>query len=190
MVEDVTRDGKYVTPRTDFLTEEGAKLSRPCEKGTLTIVCSGTVGIPSFLAVDACIHDGFLAIRKLKKEVVDEDFLYHQLTTLRNTFESSATHGGVFTNLTTEVLKNFKIKLTSIAEQEKIASFLGAIDKRLTQLRRKHELLQTYKRGVIQKIFSQEVRFKGAIGLAFPDWEKKKLSEISNKISDGRAISF
>ena len=53
MVEDVTRDGKYVTPRVDFLTKEGAKQSRPCEKGTLTIVCSGVVGVPSFLAVDA-----------------------------------------------------------------------------------------------------------------------------------------
>ena len=63
-------------------------------------------------------------------------------------------------------------------EQEKIASFLGAIDTRLTQLRRKHKLLQTYKRGVMQKIFSQEVRFKGAIGSEFPDWQKKKLGEI------------
>ena len=62
MVEDVTRDGKWVTPSVDFLTDEGAKRSRPCKKGTLTIVCSGVVGIPSFLAVDACIHDGFLAL--------------------------------------------------------------------------------------------------------------------------------
>lgn len=178
MVEDVTRDGKYVTPRTDFLTEEGAKLSRPCEKGTLTIVCSGTVGIPSFLAVDACIHDGFLAIKKLNKEIVNEDFLYHQISTLRNTFESSATHGGVFTNLTTEVLKNFKIKVTSIAEQEKIASFLGAVDTRLNQLRRKRELLQTYKRGVMQKLFSQEIRFRDATSSLFPDWEKKTLGEV------------
>ncbi|MBD2577078.1 restriction endonuclease subunit S [Oscillatoria sp. FACHB-1406] len=188
MVEDVTRDGKYVTPRTDFLTEEGAKLSRPCEKGTLTIVCSGTVGIPSFLAVDACIHDGFLAIRKLNKEVVNEDFLYHQLNTLRNTLESSATHGGVFTNLTTEVLKNFKIKVTSIAEQEKIASFLGAIATRLTQLRRKRELLQTYKRGVMQKLFSQQIRFTQSDGSPFPNWEEKKLGKVIELIS-GRHLA-
>lgn len=187
MVEDVTRDGKYVTPRTDFLTEEGAKLSRPCEKGTLTIVCSGTVGIPSFLTIDACIHDGFLAVRNLNKKIVNEDFLYHQLTTLRNVFESSATHGGVFTNLTTEVLKNFKIELTSIAEQEKIASFLGAIDTRLTQLRRKRDRLQTYKRGVMQEIFSQQIRFRGAIGSDFPDWEKILVKDIATNVSSGRS---
>ena len=42
MVEDVTRDGKYVTPIIDFLTDAGSKLSRPCKAGTLTLVCSGT----------------------------------------------------------------------------------------------------------------------------------------------------
>ncbi|XZO03039.1 MAG: restriction endonuclease subunit S [Microcoleus sp.] len=69
----------------------------------------------------------------------------------------------------------------SIAEQEKIASFLGAIDTRITQLRRKHELLQTYKRGVMQKLFSQQIRFKCDDGKPFPDWEKKKLGEIASR---------
>ena len=73
---------------------------------------------------------------------------------------------------------NCNFLLPSIAEQEKIANFLGAVDTRLNQLRRKRELLQTYKRGVMQKLFSQEIRFKGAIGSEFPDWEKKKLGDV------------
>ena len=77
----------------------------------------------------------------------------------------------------------WEVNIPSRKEQEKIASFLGAIDTRLTQLRRKHELLQTYKRGVMQKIFSQEVRFKGAISLHFPDWEKKDFGDIVTKVS-------
>ena len=82
------------------------------------------------------------------------------------------------TNINQDSLSQISLFYPSIAEQEKIASFLGAIDTRLTQLRRKHKLLQTYKRGVMQKIFSQEVRFKGAIGVAFPDWEERKLGNI------------
>ncbi|MTJ16709.1 MULTISPECIES: restriction endonuclease subunit S [unclassified Dolichospermum] len=74
---------------------------------------------------------------------------------------------------------NSKFLLPSIAEQEKIASLLGAIDRRLTQLRRKRKLLQTYKRGVMQKIFSQKIRFKDAIGSEFPEWERKKLGNIA-----------
>ena len=69
--------------------------------------------------------------------------------------------------------------LPSIAEQEKIASFLGAVDTRLTQLRRKHELLQTYKRSVMQKIFSQQIRFRCDCGKLFPDWEEKELKSIA-----------
>ncbi len=57
---------------------------------------------------------------------------------------------------------------------------MGAVDRRLAQLRRKQELLQTYKRGVMHKIFSLEIRFKGAIGSEFPDWEEKDLMNWVN----------
>ena len=53
----------------------------------------------------------------------------------------------------------WKMNIPTLKEQEKIASFLGAIDTRLTQLRRKHELLRTYKWGVMRKLFSQEIHF-------------------------------
>ena len=84
-------------------------------------------------------------------------------------------------------IKSLKIAFPSIAEQEKIASFLGAIDTRLTQLRRKHELLQTYKRGVMQKLFSQQIRFKGDDGKPFPDWETTLVRDIATNISSGRS---
>ena len=61
MVADVTRDGKYVTPRIDSLTKEGAALSRPMQKGDLVIAVSGNPGLPAILEIDACIHDGFVA---------------------------------------------------------------------------------------------------------------------------------
>ena len=83
----------------------------------------------------------------------------------------------------------FIFPIPSITEQKKIASFLDTIDKRLTELRRKHELLQTYKRGVMQKIFSQEVRFKGAIGNSLSDWEDKKLKEVT-KVNQGLQIAI
>jgi len=83
----------------------------------------------------------------------------------------------------------WEINIPSPKEQEKIAGFLGAVDARLTQLRRKRDRLQTYKRGVMQKVFSQQIRFRGAIGLNFPDWERKKLQEIT-KINQGLQIAI
>jgi restriction endonuclease S subunit len=127
MVADVTRDGKFVTPSIDYLTEAGAARSRPMKKGTLTIVCSGAVGVPSILAVDACIHDGFLALTNVSTHV-DIEFLYEVFSTLGTKFERSATHGGVFTNLTTGILRGFQILLPPHSEQLRIAEILRTWD--------------------------------------------------------------
>jgi type I restriction enzyme, S subunit len=158
MGADVTRDGKWVTPRIDFLTEEGAKLSRPCPKGTLTIICSGDVGIPAFLAVDACIHDGFLALIDINESLVNKDFLYHIIFSLKQRLDASATHGGVFTNLTTGILKEFAIPLPPLAEQDRIATILSSIDEKLDALASRKAHCKTLKRGLMQKLLTGEWR--------------------------------
>ena len=65
-------------------------------------------------------------------------------------------------------------------EQEKIASFLTSVDTKIEQLAKKEELLGQYKKGVMQKIFNQEIRFKADDGSEFPEWEEKKLSSLCN----------
>ncbi|MEH2319189.1 restriction endonuclease subunit S [Nostoc sp.] len=102
-----------------------------------------------------------------------------------------ASPGGAGRNKTLgqESFAELEITLPQKEEQEKIASFLGAVDTRLNQLRRKRELLQTYKRGVMQKFFSQEIRFKGAIGSEFPDWENKRLEELFSEFRSGINIT-
>lgn len=154
MVQDVTRDGKWVTPRIDSLTKEGAKLSRPCPAGTLTIVCSGDVGVVSFLAVDACIHDGFLALIDIDESIVTKDFLFHSLSTLREQFEKGATHGGVFTNLTTSIFDQFEIRCPIVpAEQNRITSCLTSLDDLIAAQSAKLEALRIHKRGLMQQLF-------------------------------------
>lgn len=160
MGADVTRDGKWVTPKIDFLTQEGAKRSRPCPKGTLTIICSGDVGIPSILAVDACIHDGFLAVINIDEARACKNYLYHVIASLKQRLDSSATHGGVFTNLTTTILKEFQLPLPPIAEQEEIAAALDTTDEKLAMAKKKHQHYQTLKRGLMQKLLTGEWRVK------------------------------
>jgi type I restriction enzyme S subunit len=152
LVADVTRDGRYVTPSIDFLTSAGAALSRPMPKGTLTVVCSGYVGIPSILAVDACIHDGFLALKNVSPKA-EIEFLYEVFSSLQLQFERSATHGGVFTNLTTEILRDFEFLSPPLVEQRRIARLLRAWDEGIgkveTLIRRKSNVFDSLARSLL-----------------------------------------
>ncbi|MER9064961.1 restriction endonuclease subunit S [Mesorhizobium sp. M0902] len=71
-----------------------------------------------------------------------------------------------------------KVKVPQRIEQKKIAAFLRAMDEKLGILRKKRDLLATYKRGVMQLLFSQTFRFKHDDGTDFPDWEEKRLGEV------------
>ena len=157
MGSDVTRDGKYVFPKTDFLTPEGAKLSRPMSKGGLTIVCSGTVGVPSILGVDACIHDGFLGLVDISNQCTTE-FLYYAFLPLQEKFDSSATHGGVFTNLTTEILKEFVIAVPTLAEQREIVRNISSLDEHLDAQINKLSQIQSLKKSLMQDLLTGKVR--------------------------------
>ena len=72
-----------------------------------------------------------------------------------------------------------------LPEQEKIADFLTAVDGRIGQLIQKRTLLEDYKKGVMQQLFTQAIRFKDDHGNDFPDWEEKKLGEVGNFIGGG-----
>lgn len=74
---------------------------------------------------------------------------------------------------------NDRIFVPSLAEQKRIASFFTVLDKKIAQLKEKKNLLEQYKKGIMQKIFSQELRFKDDDGNDFEDWEEKRLSEVA-----------
>ena len=82
-------------------------------------------------------------------------------------------------------LSNMSLVIPSKQEQEKIASFLISIDTKIEQIRKKEELLQQYKKGVMQKIFNQEIRFKADDGSEFCEWEEKKLGQIGKFYAGG-----
>ena len=83
-------------------------------------------------------------------------------------------------SLNTTSINNVDIYLPSNEEQTKIASFLSTVDEKISQLTQKHELLSQYKQGMMQKLFSQQIRFKADDGSEFGEWEEVKFSDVFN----------
>ena len=71
-------------------------------------------------------------------------------------------------------LSSIEVAFPSKEEQTKIASFLSNVDEKISQLTQKHELLSQYKQGMMQKLFSQQIRFKADDGSEFREWENLK----------------
>lgn len=86
--------------------------------------------------------------------------------------------GARINQITTGELNKFKFYLPERPEQKKIAGFLGEVDQKIEGLQKKKELLEKYKKGMMQKIFAQEIRFKDKNGKPFPAWQEKPLDEV------------
>ncbi len=76
-------------------------------------------------------------------------------------------------------LKQMKFYIPSKEEQDKIASFFSLIDDKISLQGEKVEALKDYKKGMMQKIFSRELRFKDDEGRDYPEWEEKKITEVA-----------
>ena len=83
------------------------------------------------------------------------------------------------TNISQKILCDVSLMTPAKAEQTKIASFLSNVDEKISQLTQKHELLSQYKQGMMQKLFSQQIRFKADDGSEFGEWEEKELKEVA-----------
>ena len=120
-----------------------------------------------------------LRVRPNKKLVHSKNLMYALKTEDAKYRIRSVAVGQTMPSLNTEILKNFSINLSnSVEEQTKIASFLSNVDEKISQLTQKHELLSQYKQGMMQKLFSQQIRFKADDGSEFGEWEEIKLTDF------------
>lgn len=120
------------------------------------------------------------AIRVRTREGYSQKFLYYvfskkrYISFLESIMRGNANQG----NITVEDLFDYEMFIPAIQEQEKIADFLSSIDDVIQIQEEKIVALEEQKKGVMQKLFNREVRFKADDGSTYPEWKEKKLLNI------------
>jgi type I restriction enzyme S subunit len=133
------------------------------------------------IATASCVMKSGIALGgdlNIIKSPLDGIFLSYYLNNKKKHEIASIAQGISVVHLYATQLKSIILNIPPKKEQQKIATFLRSIDEHINLLKRKKVELERYKYGVMQKIFSQKVRFKDKNGKDFPNWEEKKLEEI------------
>lgn len=156
--------------------------SRLAEKGCLLLLVRGSMlfkKIPVGITTkDVAFNQDVKSIKT--KQSINNEFLLYWFLSSENTLINMVSGTGIGAGkLDTQDLLAMDLSFPSLPEQTKIANFLTAIDDKIAQLTQKGKLLTQYKKGVMQQIFSQELRFKDDNGLEFEDWEEKELKDIA-----------
>ncbi len=170
----------YVSKSERTITELGLKKSsaRLLPDGTILLTSRATIGEVAIALNECTTNQGFQSI--IVNKSYNNLFIFNWIKNNRYQFVRRA-NGSTFLEISKSEIGKIPICAPTLPEQQKIASFFTAIDQKISQLKRKKNLLEQYKKGVMQKIFSQEIRFKDDNGQEFPNWEKKKLGELTYK---------
>jgi type I restriction enzyme, S subunit len=133
----------------------------------------GSVGPVFLVNEDFWPHDTSLWVKDFKGNAVE--FLYYFLIQFDLTRFDEASS---VPTLNRNNVHREQSAIPTLPEQRKIADFLTAVDGRIGQLSQKKALLEDYKKGVMQQLFTQALRFKDDHGNDFPEWEEKNFTDV------------
>ena len=169
-ISDATKsDSKYIDDTNEKIKNEGASRSVEVFPGDLILSNSATPGIPRFMRIHACIHDGWLLLRNFRN--IDKDFCYYLLLAERNKLIQQG-NGSIFTNLKIEILKNHVVNLPPIPEQRAIAEVLSSLDEKIELNRRMNRTLEQLAQAIYKHMFVDNPEREG--------WGTKRLGEIAD----------
>lgn len=176
---DISEESINQISKTRFITEQAVKSSatKLIPKGSVLMVSRVGIGKFAVSDEDLCTSQDFTNLISNENEF----FTAYYFKARSNRF-IRLSQGTSIKGFTTKDIKSAKFAYPMLPEQQKIANFLIAIDTQIQTLEKKKSLLGQYKKGVMQKIFKQELRFQDDDGNAFPEWSKKKLGDLTYKV--------
>ena len=173
-----TRYGEVIQ---DVFSKTNADINKSVvsEANDVIIPASGETQID--IATASCVlHDDIILSGDLNILSHEENgsWLAYYLSSAKKLEIAQLAQGNSVVHLYSSQLKDLKINKPSKEEQTKIASFLSNVDEKISQLTKKHELLSQYKQGMMQKLFSQQIRFRADDGSEFGEWASEKISKV------------
>ena len=178
---------KFITE--DIFQKECKRVS--IEQGDVLMTRIGSVGVPKF--VDWNVRASFyvsLALFKSKTEDIHMGWLsyYIQSPNIQRNIWRLTIHVAFPKKINLGDIGKIRMKLPSKSVQTSNYIILRSVDQKINLLTKKKEALETYKKGLMQKIFSQELRFKREDGTDYPEWNSKVLSEVA-EIQKGKQLN-
>lgn len=154
------------------------KNNKELNDSTILMSINGTIGKVAYYNNEKVMLGKSVAYFKVNYKCIKE-YCYQLIQTanVQCQFQKGLT-GSTIKNLGLNTIKNTNVKVPCLPEQQKIAEFLSTIDTVIAKQKETVSAWEERKKGVMQKLFSQEVRFKADDGSEFPDWEKKKLEDV------------
>lgn len=180
-IGDAPSMGNYITKTSEKIKPEGLTKTREVHPGDLILSNSMSFGRPYIMAINGCIHDGWLLLRN-DKNLYDLQFLCHLLGS--DNMKSLAA-GSTVNNLNKDLVGSTTVSFPPKKEQSKLGAFFNDIDTLITLHQDKIEAIKKYKAGMLQKMFPREgetvpeIRFPGFT----EEWEKRKLNEVVSYMS-------
>lgn len=173
MISDINKEkGKFISKTRDTVTEAGANKSRYLKAGTLILSNSGTVCVPKLMAVDGCIHDGFVAFPEFPNEL-NILYFYYFFEYIRPQIIQENRQGITQVNLNTEIVKDINIRLAPFSEQYRI---VAKIEELFTELDAGVELLKKLK--VKLKRYRQAVLKSAVEGSLTQEWREANQDKL------------
>lgn len=178
----ITSDTKKVSKETFLKNDKGL------DGHTILLSINGTIGNLAYYKNENVMLGKSAAYLKIK-ESVDKEYIYQLLQTrkVKTSFLLSLT-GTTIKNLGLEAINKTHIFIPVLEEQHKIADFLSSVDDVIQLHEQEITVLEEQKKGIMQKLFNREVKFKADEGSEYPEWEKKELAHIVN-LSTGKSYS-
>ena len=154
-ISDVTgTEMPFIYKIKEKIIEKGKSKSVFIEKGTLVVSNSATPGIPKFIMVDTCVHDGWLVLNEYEDKL--RYYLYFLIVKIRRELINLA-YGSVFNNLKTDTLKNYEISKPDDNQLDKFNKIANPIMEKIDSNTKEIMMLSKLRDTLLTKLMSGEI---------------------------------